>query len=549
MVQSKALHLSTQSDDPTVSFLLEAGLLSSQQIQLASSEAVFANKSLIRYLIEESFLDGEAFARAAAKFMNLEWVDLKTISGGQIADGLLNREFIHRHRVLPIYFAPDKIVLAIAEFQQLELLPEIKFHLGHAIDPVFVAMKPLLQLIETFLNARHSKSLQNKNLSIDEENISKVVKEIFVDALTKNASDIHFEVARHHYQIRFRIDGLLHKRNQFSLEDGNRLISTLKILAKMDIAERRLPQDGRINLQELQLRARDCRVSSCPTIFGEKIVIRILENENKSLAIEELGMLPSQLELFLNALNKPQGMILVTGPTGSGKTNTLYSALKCLNTTDKNILTVEDPVEIELKGINQVQVNAKLQFTFPNILKTFLRQDPDVLMVGEIRDQETAEIAIKAAQTGHLVLSTVHSNNTIETYQRLQMLGISAFNFVHTVHLVVAQRLIRKLCDCCKKMLKVSAAQIPLITAEDQELISYEPHHCEQCNNGYRGRTAIFEILPIVPELYSAFSKDTVASEIRNIAKNYGFLDFKQSALEKVKQGVTSFAEIQRVIF
>ncbi|MBS0350992.1 MAG: Flp pilus assembly complex ATPase component TadA, partial [Proteobacteria bacterium] len=353
------------------------------------------------------------------------------------------------------------------------------------------------------------------------------VEHIITDAIHRNASDIHWEPLADGYRVRFRIDGLLHEMAQAPLLVTDAIVSRLKILAQCDISEKRMPQDGRFSFVSSSGQSRDCRLSSCPTIHGEKIVLRLLEANKQLLNLNELGLTDADQEIFLHHLSQPQGLILVTGPTGSGKTVTLYTALEQLNRESRNISTVEEPVEIQIPGINQVNVNEKAGLTFSNVLRALLRQDPDIIMVGEIRDKETAEIAVRAAQTGHLVLSTLHTNNAADTLIRLLNMGIAAYNLASSLRLIIAQRLVRKLCDHCKQQK----------TARD----------CGYCFDGFHGREAVFELMPISKNISESILTGTRNDIIRQ-AKKEGLQDLMQSGLAKVQAGITSLAEVYRVI-
>jgi type IV pilus assembly protein PilB len=394
----------------------------------------------------------------------------------------------------------------------------------------------------------------NANNLIDQENLSitSQVEEILKSAIALEASDIHIEPYAEFSRLRFRIDGMLNEITKIKTAFGQRLITRLKILARLDIAEKRLPQDGRFTLNVDNKQIYDLRLSTCPTMFGEKAAVRILNPQNAALAIDSLGLDIAQKNQFQKYIHRPQGMILVTGPTGSGKTNTLYTILKILNKTTKNISSAEDPVEIVLHGINQVEINPKIGLTFATVLRTFLRQDPDILMVGEIRDLETAQIAIKAAQTGHLVLSTLHTNNATESITRLLNMGISAFNLASTISLVVAQRLLRILCEHCKK-----TNAIPVTTLVDEGLkpcvevknvITFSAIGCTKCSKGYKGRVGIFEFLPISKLINNLILQQATAREIEAAAHLEGMQTMRESALKKVAQSITSLEEVNRVL-
>lgn len=381
--------------------------------------------------------------------------------------------------------------------------------------------------------------------------IVKFLNDLCADAVEKKASDIHFEPYQHYFRIRYRIDGLLHEVCQPRKKVANHLIGRLKVLANLDIAERRLPQDGRFNLQSAQLRTTDFRLSTCPTLYGEKCALRLVSTANKLLDVNDLGMQPTQLQIFNEALQQPQGMILVTGPTGSGKTMTLYTALSKLNTIEKNLLTIEDPIEISIPGINQVQVNLKTKMTFDKALRAFLRQDPDVMMVGEIRDLKTAEIAIKAAQTGHLVLSSLHTNNAIETLTRLLCLGIPPHLLTGSILVIIAQRLVRKLCSHCKIAVELAPdhlLNVGFLPKELQDLTLYEPRSCSQCFQGYKGRIGIFETLTISEEMNKLILEKSDSLKLILQAQKENFSSLRRSALIPIKKGVTSLSEINRII-
>lgn len=370
------------------------------------------------------------------------------------------------------------------------------------------------------------------NNQFDDATVVQYLDNILEQAVAQKASDIHFEPYEHHYRIRFRQDGILYEKNTPPSYLSKQLCARIKILARLDIAEKRLPQDGGFRLAILNQQVMDFRVSTCPTLYGEKIVLRLLDSSFSQLTINELGFEDTQKEIFLDAIHQSQGMILVTGPTGSGKTVTLYSALSLLNTQELNIMSVEDPVEIKCPGINQVNVNSKIGLTFSNTLRTFLRQDPDIIMLGEIRDLETADMAVKAAQTGHLLLATLHANDAIETLTRLRNIGINPFNIVTSLRLILAQRLVRRLCNACK--VKTSTF--------------FEPRGCHHCIQGYKGQVGIYELLPISTEIESLVMNQGSSIQIKQQFQKEQGLSLRDAGLLKVKQGITSLAEVQRVI-
>ena len=393
----------------------------------------------------------------------------------------------------------------------------------------------------------------NDQLHFDtsEHGVLNFINNIILHCIVKNASDIHFEPYEEYYRIRARIDGILHEITQIDAKRAPRLSSRLKVMAALDIAEKRLPQDGRCTFKLEHQKFINLRINSCPTLYGEKIVLRILDDTNVQIDINSLGFSDNQRQLFLQSLYKSQGMILVTGPTGSGKTVTLYTALNLLNSNENNISTVEDPIEIYLPGINQVNINNKAGLNFATTLRALLRQDPDVIMLGEIRDLETAEISIRAAQTGHLVLSTLHTNNTFESLVRLRNMGIAIFNMATSINLIIAQRLLRRLCDNCKEPDKVNKnilLQQGFAEAELTRLKLYRAVGCQNCNAGYLGRTAIFELLPLTAEIREIILRTANLLTIQQQATTLGIINLRQAALKKVRQGITSVAEVHRVV-
>jgi len=384
------------------------------------------------------------------------------------------------------------------------------------------------------------------HMQLNDQNIPAFLDKLIMQAIDQKASDIHFETYQDHCRIRFRIDGILYERAKFSPDKAKQINARLKIMSALDIAESRRPQDGRAQFQ-INERSIDIRTSTCPGLYGEKIVLRLLNAQNQERTINEIGFSEQQASLFLEAINKPQGLILVTGPTGSGKTVTLYAALQHLNTPDKNIATVEDPVEINLPGVHQVAINLKADVTFPNILRTFLRQDPDILMVGEIRDLETAQIAIKAAQTGHLVLSTLHTNSAIQAITRLKHMGIKPYQLTGALTLITAQRLIRTLCPLCKKPIALNEALKKNLSIKE-EAVLYEPGHCEHCTNGYQGRIAIHEVLTCDETVKTLILDNANLTQFKAHLKTAHTPTIEIMGLSKWQQGLTSFSELQRVL-
>ncbi|MCY1402845.1 Type II secretion system protein E [compost metagenome] len=384
----------------------------------------------------------------------------------------------------------------------------------------------------------------------DDAPVVRFVNKMLLDAIRGGSSDLHFEPYERSYRVRFRTDGMLHEVAKPPIQLASRIAARLKVMAALDISERRKPQDGRIKMKISKAKSIDFRVNTLPTLWGEKIVMRILDPTSAQMGIDSLGYEEDQKELYLAALKQPQGMILVTGPTGSGKTVSLYTGLNILNTVDINISTAEDPVEINLEGVNQVNVNPKQGMDFAQALRAFLRQDPDVIMVGEIRDLETAEIAIKAAQTGHMVLSTLHTNSAAETLTRLRNMGVPAFNIATSVNLIIAQRLARKLCSHCKKEHEVPRETLLKEGFPEERIGSfklYSPVGCENCNQGYKGRVGIYEVVKITPAMQQLIMEEGNSIQIAQQARRDGFNDLRTSGLVKAMNGITSLEEVNRV--
>jgi type IV pilus assembly protein PilB len=469
-----------------------------------------------------------------------------------------------------------RLFVAVSDPTNLQALDEIKFHTGVNTEPILVEEDKLATIIDQFLSKQEDSPLINlddseleglegletlqdeddePNLSgaIDDTPIVRFVNKMLLDAIKSGASDIHFEPYEKTYRVRFRMDGILREVAKPPPNLGTRLAARLKVMSELDISERRVPQDGRIKMKLSKTRAIDFRVNTLPTLWGEKVVLRILDPQNAKMGIEQLGFGEAEKERFMECLFRPQGMILVTGPTGSGKTVTLYTGLNILNTHERNIATAEDPVEINLEGINQVNVNYKVGLDFPTALRAFLRQDPDVVMVGEIRDLETAEIAVKAAQTGHMVLSTLHTNSAAETLTRLRNMGVPAFNLATSVSLIIAQRLGRRLCSACKRPMDVPKETLKAEGFTDEEIAAgfqlFEPNAkgCEKCNEGYKGRVGIYEVVKITPEMSRIIMEDGNSIQLAQQARVLGFPDLRRDGLKKVVMGITSLAEVNRV--
>jgi type IV pilus assembly protein PilB len=535
---------------------------------------------LARRLVSEGLLP-EADARKAVLDSSQQ---KKTLTGWLLDQGLVDNtrlaqiasaEFgISKHQALPLLKRGKRLFVGIADPMQLHALDEIKFHSNCMVEPILIDRVQLGRAIDTAMNTLNSVTpdlgggdLEELALEGGDEDgdgtgsgidananddapVVKFVNKILVDAIRRGASDIHFEPFESVYRVRLRMDGMLRAVANPPTKLANRISSRLKVMAGLDIAERRVPQDGRIKLNLSKSHAMDFRVSTLPTLFGEKIVLRILDSSSAKLGIDKLGYEEDQKQAYLDAIHKPYGMVLVTGPTGSGKTVSLYTALNILNTNERNISTVEDPVEIRVEGINQVQQNTKRGMTFAAALRSFLRQDPDVIMVVEIRDLETAEIAIKAAQTGHMVLSTLHTNDAPQTISRLMNMGIAPYNITSSVTLVIAQRLARRLHSCKKQM---TLPEKTLLAAGftqqeiDEGLTIYEAVGCPDCNEGYKGRVGIYQVMPMFEEIQKIVLEGGNALQIAEVARKIGINDLRASALLKVKNGVTSLTEIDRV--
>lgn len=554
--------------------LVADNLLDSEIARKALTQSAKEKIPFVQHLVANGLLDSRTIARAASEEFGAPLFDLDALSKDAIPEKLVDEKLIRKHHVLPIIKRGTRLFLAVADPTDLHALDEIKFNTGLNTDAILVEADKLATAIEKFLTAQENLNdalgdLEDGEIDIqivddnakaeerlseaDEAPIVKYINKVLLDAIKGGASDIHFEPYEKSYRVRFRTDGILQEVAKPPVNLAGRMAARLKVMSQMDISERRLPQDGRIKLKVSKTRAIDFRVNTLPTLFGEKVVLRILDPSAAKLGIDALGYEDFQKKLYMDALAQSQGMILVTGPTGSGKTVSLYTGLNILNTPELNISTAEDPVEINLEGVNQVQMHTKIGFTFAEALRSFLRQDPDIIMVGEIRDLETAEIAIKAAQTGHLVLSTLHTNSAPETLTRLMNMGVPSFNIATSVSLIIAQRLARKLCTQCKK----PATDIPLgILAEEgfdeigiprSEFQLFHPVGCQSCNGGYKGRLGVYEVVRITPAIANLIMEGGNSLQIARAAQEAGFNNLRISALRKVAMGLTSLEEANRV--
>lgn len=556
--------------------LVDDGLMDTTAATDAAAAARKAGIPFVSYVVENKVASPRDVAVSASEEFGVPLIDLAAFDPEAIPRDLVKERLIRTHNALPLVRRGVRLFVAVSDPTNLQGLDEIKFQSGTNTEPVLVEEDKLAALIEKHLNANESDSLgdldddelvdldmesfdetgsseEEDTSSADDTPIVRFVNKMLLDAIKTGASDIHFEPYEKSYRVRFRTDGILQEMTSPPQNLGTRLAARLKVMSQLDISERRVPQDGRIKMKLSKTKAIDFRVNTLPTLWGEKIVLRILDPSSAQMGIEMLGFEPGQRELLEWALPQPQGMILVTGPTGSGKTVTLYTGLNMLNTQERNIATAEDPVEINLEGINQVAVNHKVGLDFATALRSFLRQDPDVVMVGEIRDLETAEIAIKAAQTGHMVLSTLHTNSAAETLTRLRNMGVPAFNLATSVTLIIAQRLARRLCTKCKEKLDVPEAALKQEGFTDEDIASgfqiYGPkaEGCDSCKSGYKGRVGIYEVVRITKELSRIIMEDGNSMDLAAQAQAHGFNDLRRSSLEKVMQGVTSLAEANRV--
>lgn len=514
-------------------------------------------------------IDSNDLAEQCIDLFRVPYFDLKDFDPAQIPEDLVKEKLIRKHHILPLVQKGRKVYIAASDPTDYGAFENFEFSTGLSCEIVVVDYIQLDNKIEQLLDAAGSldlsadefkefadldsegpKETTPKDDDKDDAPIIVYINKILMDAIKKGASDLHFEPYEHKYRIRFRIDGILHEVANPPNTLASKLSARIKVMSRLDIAEKRKPQDGRIKLKITERKSIDFRVSTMPTLWGEKIVMRILDSSSAMLGIDVLGYEEDQKKLYMDALGQPQGMILVTGPTGSGKTVSLYTGLNILNQPERNISTAEDPVEINLEGVNQVQINPKAEMTFANALRAFLRQDPDVVMVGEIRDLETAEISIKAAQTGHLVLSTLHTNSAPETITRLLNMGVPAYNVASSISLIIAQRLARRLCPKCKTPETLPAEELArqgFSTAQIEDMTLYSPKGCENCTDGYKGRVGIYEVMQITPEIAQIIMRGGNSLEIAEVSLQAGFNNLRLSGLRKAADGLTSLAEINRV--
>lgn len=552
--------------------LRQKGLLTFSQEESLFEQIKASGISMPEALLSSGFFTSSELVEHLSSIFGLNQPELSQYEYASLCQQLGLRELITRHNALPLHRTPSTLLLAVADPTNQQAEDDFRFATGLQVELVLADFRELSAAIRRLYgrSLSHEKSglkeinqeelaslvdvgadeIDNiEDLSQDESPVSRYINQILLDAVRKGASDIHFEPYEKMYRVRLRCDGILIETQQPPNHLSRRLSARIKILSKLDIAERRLPQDGRIKLKLNQDTAIDMRVSTLPTLFGEKIVLRLLDSSSASLDIDKLGYSEQQKQLYLEALRRPQGMILMTGPTGSGKTVSLYTGLNILNKPEINISTAEDPVEINLSGINQVQVQPKIGFGFAEALRSFLRQDPDVVMVGEIRDLDTAEIAIKASQTGHLVLSTLHTNSAAETIIRLSNMGVESFNLASSLSLLIAQRLARKLCPYCKQPQEHTVQLQHLGIQTTDNIFKANPDGCNECTHGYSGRTGIYEVMRFDESLSEALIKGASVHELEKLAIANGMSTLQMSGIEKLKQGITSFSELQRVLY
>ena len=557
---------------PIVKTLINLELIDERNISSLPLSGKSSAESLAT-LFESSVISSDLYNKEMSSRFGIPLLDISAFDKTTIPTEFVDSKTVARHTVLPIYKHGKNLFVATTDPTNKSALDEIKFYTGLQIIPVQAELSQLTKLIEE-IESKQEDSLEDflgdgdLELDISEDDepdtqndnefdpneapIVKYVNKILIDAINQGASDIHIEPFEKELRIRFRVDGVLHKITSQPMSFAPRIVARIKILARLDIAERRAPQDGRVRLKISKTKVFDFRVNTLPTVYGEKVVLRILDSSAAKLDLAILGFTTEQLDLYKRIVHRPYGMVLITGPTGSGKTVTLYSALNTLNTPEKNISSVEDPVEIQLPGITQVNINEKSGLDFAGTLRAFLRQDPDIIMLGEIRDLETAEIAIKAAQTGHMVLSTLHTNDAPSTLTRLLNMGVPAFNVASAVHLIVAQRLARKLCMHCREASELPEKVMLEAGFKREELGTFTLYEanakgCPSCTNGYKGRAGIFQVMPISENVKGMIMQGCTENDIEKAAAEEGILDLRGSGLIKIKEGITSLEEIERV--
>ncbi|MBE0510868.1 MAG: type IV-A pilus assembly ATPase PilB [Chromatiales bacterium] len=550
--------------------LINDGLFTEEAALKATESAQKEKLPFVTYVVNKKLIGAKDLAMAASHEFGVPVFDLDAMELDNDVTKMVDEKLIRAHHALPLFKRGNRMFVAVSDPTNLVALDEIRFHLSAHTEAVLVEEDKLTRTIDKAMaandtsmsdlgdadlddldiSAEDETEADTKDTDVDDAPVVRFVNKILLDAINKGASDIHFEPYEKRYRIRLRQDGMLSEVASPPIQLATKISARIKVMSRLDISEKRVPQDGRIKLTLSKNKAIDFRVSTCPTLFGEKIVMRILDPASAKLGIDALGYEPEQKQLYMDNLAKPYGMILVTGPTGSGKTVSLYTGLNILNTPDVNISTAEDPAEINLEGINQVNVNPKVGLTFAAALKAFLRQDPDIIMVGEIRDIETAEIAVKAAQTGHMVMSTLHTNDAPQTIARLMNIGVPPYNIASALNLIIAQRLARRLCNQCKSLEDIPREALLMEGFSEEDLPGlkvYKAVGCDQCTNGYKGRVGIYQVMPISEDMGKLIMKGATAYEMADQAQKEGIPDLRQSALKKVKDGFTSLEEINRV--
>ncbi|MBA1276925.1 MULTISPECIES: type IV-A pilus assembly ATPase PilB [Pseudomonadaceae] len=551
--------------------LVLVGQLDEKVAQQAQQQAQRNQVSLVSWLVQNKLIKSRTVVDVAGEQFGVPYFDLSALDRETQPTDLISEKLVRQHRLLPLQRRGNKLYVAISDPTNHQAISDIQFNTGLSVESVLVeddklgeAIEKLFESADAAMDGLTDSDLDELDVEIsgganeedgghneaDDAPVVRFVNKMLLDAIKRGSSDLHFEPYEKSYRVRFRTDGVLHEVARPPVQLVSRISARLKVMAALDIAERRKPQDGRIKMKVSKSKSIDFRVNSLPTLWGEKIVMRILDSSSAKMGIDALGYEEEQKALYMAALKQPQGMILVTGPTGSGKTVSLYTGLNILNTIDVNISTAEDPVEINLEGINQVNVNPRQGMDFAQALRAFLRQDPDIIMVGEIRDLETAEIAIKAAQTGHMVMSTLHTNSAAETLTRLRNMGVPAFNIATSVNLIIAQRLARKLCPGCKKPVEVPRDALLKEGFPEDKIGTFQlygPVGCDNCNGGYKGRVGIYEVVKITPALQRLIMEEGNSIDIAIQARRDGFNDLRLSGLVKAMHGITSLEEVNRV--
>lgn len=553
--------------------LVLAQVIEEQVASKAVQQAQRNQTPLVTYLVQNKLVNSRLLAQQAAEQFGVPHMDLSTLDREQQPKGIISEKLARQHRAVPLWKRANKLFIGVSDPTLQQAVTDIQFSTGLNTEMILVEDDKLDAAIDHYFDSGDGKGMADlgdidldDGLEVetdtdpngdgaaggdaDDAPVVRFVNKMLLDAIKGGSSDLHFEPYEKAYRVRFRTDGVLHEVAKPPIQLANRIAARLKVMASLDISERRKPQDGRIKMKVSKTKSIDFRVNTLPTLWGEKIVMRILDPTSAQMGIDALGYEEEQKELYMAALKQPQGMILVTGPTGSGKTVSLYTGLNILNTPDVNISTAEDPVEINLEGINQVNVNPRQGMDFTQALRAFLRQDPDIIMVGEIRDLDTASIAVKAAQTGHMVMSTLHTNSAAETLTRLRNMGVPSFNIATSVNLIIAQRLARKLCGHCKKEVDIPKevqAQEGFPADKIGTFKLYGPVGCDACKGGYKGRVGIYEVVKITPALQRIIMEEGNSIDIAAQMRKDGFNDLRTSGLLKAMQGVTSLEEINRV--